>query len=141
MTLFLTACGDEDNDDKTATSVNGGQESHNVGQNCLSCHKAGGPGEPVFTVAGSVYQKLDLTLPLPNVKIQFHDDPNATGTLIHSIEVDAFGNFYTTNGIVWGSGLYVSVAVPGTATSSMSFSITDGECGRCHGVTEIVVNG
>jgi len=139
ITLFLAACGDEneDEDDDTYTSINGGQSSHNTGQNCLRCHNAG--GEPVFTVAGTVYQKQDLTSPLPNVKIEFHSGPNASGNLIHTIEVDALGNFYTTNAISWGSGLYVSVT--GTTTTSMSFTITEGQCGRCHGVNETVVFG
>ncbi|MFV1984885.1 MAG: hypothetical protein ACC657_15165 [Thiohalomonadales bacterium] len=140
LTLFLTACGHEDDDDnETYISSNGGQKSHNTGQNCLSCHKSG--NEVIFTVAGTVYQIQDLTLVLPNVKIQFHDGPNTSGNLIHSIDVDALGNFYTTNALSWGNGLYVSVVVPDGVTNSMSFVVTEGECGRCHGVNENQIYG
>lgn len=136
------ACGHEEEDSNdVAISRNGGQSSHNTGQNCLSCHQSG--NEYIFSTAGSVYQQQNLTAPLPNVKILFHDGPNASGNLIHSIEVDALGNFYTTDAITWGNGLYVSVEVPGKPiTSSMSFTVNEGACGRCHdNKTVTVING
>jgi len=140
MSLILIACSDGDNENEDVEiSTNGERESHHIGMNCLNCHNGG--GLPVFTAAGTVYQVMNTTLTLPNVRINFHSGPNATGTLEHTIEVDALGNFYTTETIAWGSGLYLSVTVPGGATTSMSFAITNGACGSCHGNSEVVIFG
>jgi hypothetical protein len=142
--LFLTSCGHEEEDSPdVAISSNGSKSSHNTGQNCLNCHQSG--NEYIFSTAGTVYQQQNLTAPLANVKIVFHDGPNASGNLIYSIEVDALGNFYTTDAIAWENGLYVSVEVPGQAiTSSMSFTVNEGACGRCHAIDKnitTVING
>jgi len=134
LSLYLTACGHEDEDSQDiAISSNGGQKSHNTGQDCLSCHQSG--NEYIFSTAGTVYQQQNLTAPLPNVKIVFHDGPNASGNLIHSIEVDALGNFYTTDAIAGGSGLFISVDVAGKPiTNSMLFAIKSGQCWTCHNI-------
>ena len=71
-------------------------ESHNMGQNCLNCHKSGGSGEGWFSLAGTVYDSLK-TATLPNSTVKLYSGPNGTGSLIGIIEVDGLGNFYTTN--------------------------------------------
>ena len=51
-----------------------------------------------------------------------------------SINGDAKGNFYTTETIDFGSGLY-PVLQGNNSTNKMSSSITTGQCNSCHGVS------
>jgi hypothetical protein len=48
--------------------------------------------------------------------------------------VDAFGNFYTTENIDFGNGLYASVE-GNSSTKNMVSSITTGQCNSCHGIS------
>jgi len=108
-------------------------ESHNTGQNCMNCHTAGGSGEGVFTVAGSVYDNSKVSV-LPNASIRLYTDANGTGNLVATLQSDKNGNFYTTETIDFGSGLYV-LAEGNTTTKNMISSITTGACNSCHGVS------
>ncbi|HAF30185.1 MAG TPA: hypothetical protein DCG75_14180 [Bacteroidales bacterium] len=107
-------------------------ESHNTGQNCMSCHIAGGSGEGVFSVAGSVYDNSKESV-LPNASIRLYTDANGTGNLVATLLSDKNGNFYTTETIDFGSGLYV-LAEGNTTSKNMISSITSGACNSCHGV-------
>jgi hypothetical protein len=112
-------------------SSHGGDDSHNMGLNCMSCHVKKGQGEGWFVVAGTVY-KPNLTQTLPNSTVRLYTGPNGTGTVARTIEVDANGNFYTTEDLDFGNGLYPSVQGP-TSTKYMSTPITVGTCNNCHG--------
>ena len=109
-------------------------ESHNNGQNCMSCHIKGGDGEGRFKVAGSVYA-ADKTTIYPKALIELFTGTNGTGTLVESIEVDSKGNFYTTKDIDFGSGLFPTVAGISSAKKHMSFKVANGSCNSCHGVS------
>ncbi len=131
--LLFTAC-EKENENETKISKNNTDESHNTGKNCMNCHKNGGSGEGWFTVAGSVYGS-SLTNPYPNAIVRFTTSAQNTGTLVKSIEVDALGNFFTTETIDFGSGLYVSVLGTSGEVKHMSSKITTGQCNGCHGNT------
>lgn len=109
-------------------------ESHNTGQNCMDCHTAGGSGEGVFTVAGSVYDN-SLNSSLPNASVRLYTGFDGTGNLVATLLSDKNGNFYTTETIDFGNGLYVLVE-GSTRTKNMISSITTGACNSCHGVSE-----
>lgn len=132
--LMVAACekeGDENGENETVISSHNSMESHNNGKDCMSCHKSGGPGEGWFTVAGSVYDET-ATNPFPNATVKLFTGPNGTGTNKKTIEVDGRGNFYTTENIDFGDGLYV--AVEGSEqTRYMSMSLSKGQCNSCHG--------
>jgi hypothetical protein len=99
----------------------------------MNCHKSGGKGEGWFNVAGTVYDSAG-TQTLSNVTVKMYTGPNGTGTLKYTVEGDNLGNFFTTNGIDFGAGLYP--AVQGTATTHyMATAITQGQCNSCHGVS------
>jgi hypothetical protein len=122
----------KNNSSETNISATGGNKSHNMGQNCMNCHKSGGKGEGWFNVAGTVY-KFGTSNTYPNAIIKLYTGPNATGTLKYTIYGDAKGNFYTTENIDFGSGLYPFVQ--GTnATNQMISATTSGQCNSCHGV-------
>ncbi len=104
--LVINSCRKESGDSKeTKISSAGSNNSHNMGQNCMTCHKSGGQGEGVFTIAGTVYDSLK-TSTLATSTIKLYTQPNGTGTLKYTIQVDGKGNFYTTENIDFGAGLY-----------------------------------
>lgn len=129
MICSLQACNKNGN--VTNISSTGGNKSHNMGENCMNCHKSGGKGEGWFNIAGTAY-KTDASSTYANVTVKLYTGPNATGTLKYTINGDAKGNFYTTEAIDFGSGLYPVVSGTGNA-SFMSSAITSGACNNCHG--------
>ncbi len=114
-------------------SAYGDDESEDMDGNCMSCHIQGGEGEGWFNVAGTVYdsQKIDK---YPDATVKLYTEPNGAGSVKYTIEVDALGNFFTTDSIDFGTGLYASVQ--GTASAkNMLMPVTTGQCNSCHGVS------
>jgi hypothetical protein len=126
------SCEKEDDDNnETKISAYNETESHKMGQNCMTCHMSGGTGEGWFNIAGTVYDSLK-TNTYPNATVRLYTGANGTGTLKYTIEVDANGNFFTTESIDFSSALYPSVQ-GSTTTQFMGSSITMGQCNSCHG--------
>ncbi|NEW81466.1 MAG: hypothetical protein GZ094_03765 [Mariniphaga sp.] len=132
LMIVLLSCGKE-GENEQKVSANGTSRSHHTGQNCMSCHSSNGSGEGWFTVAGSAYDNAKINA-YANTTVNLYTGINGTGTLKYTIWGDAAGNFYTTENIDFGSGLYVSVK--GIAGPKyMTTAITTGQCNSCHGVT------
>lgn len=131
LLLFESCEKEEDEGNEEMISSYNETESHNMGQDCMICHKQGGDGEGWFVVAGTVYDSLK-TSTYPNSTVKLFSGPNGTGNLVATIEVDGLGNFYSTNNIDFSSGLFTSVS-GNTATEHMNSSITTGNCNSCHG--------
>lgn len=130
----LSACGSEDlRPNEANVSRQGGTLSHNTGQNCVSCHREGGEAKGWFTVAGTVYE-TDRETPYPNVLVELTSKELGRGETVASIEVDANGNFFTTERIDIADGLYPAVITP-NGSSFKGLITTDGACSSCHGVT------
>jgi len=133
--LFITfqSCQKEnDGENETKISAGGTSRSHHAGQNCMDCHSKGGSGEGWFTVAGTVYDNTKANA-YPNTTVNLYTAINGTGTLKYTIMGDAMGNFYTTENIDFGTGLYPSVQ-GSAAPKYMATAITTGKCNSCHGV-------
>lgn len=132
--ILLPSCeSDENEGNEEKVSSYNETESHKMGENCMSCHKSGGGGEGWFNLAGTVYES-DKSSTYPNATIKMYDEPNGSGSLIGTIEVDGLGNFYTTNDFDFGNGLYVSVS--GDAETIFMISpVTTGQCNSCHGTS------
>jgi len=131
--IFLSCKKEKETESETSYSVYGSSKSHNNGQNCMNCHKQNGSGEGLFIIAGTVYDSLK-TFPYPNTTVKLYTGPNETGTLKYTIQVDASGNFYTTENIDFGSGLFPAV-LGNNAVEYMYSVVTMGQCNSCHGVT------
>ena len=129
--LLFTACEKEEGENETRISTYLSDESHHNGDNCMNCHHNGGSGEGWFTLAGSVYHE-DLSTPYPNATIRLYTGQMGTGNLVATVEVDQKGNFYTTEHIDFGNGLYV-MAEGETVSRSMGTLLTSGQCNQCHG--------
>lgn len=129
--FVFEACKKENDENETNISSFNDTESHNMGQNCMNCHKSGGSGEGWFNAAGTVYDSLGTAV-YPNALVELYSGPNGSGTKKYSIEVDGKGNFYTTEDINFGSGLYPSIK-GSIVTKHMATAITTGQCNSCHG--------
>ncbi|HKJ78100.1 MAG TPA: hypothetical protein VKA10_01140 [Prolixibacteraceae bacterium] len=143
ITIFLllfavlfafAACEDENEygENETKISENFSDESHKTGQNCMECHVNGGRGEGWFTVAGSVYND-QLTDSAPNGIVKLTTEPQAGGNVIVSVEVDEKGNFYTTEPIDFGDGLYATLESQTGTKNYMQSKVLTGACNSCHG--------
>ena len=132
--LLSVGCGsneDDDDDGGSKISLHNTNDSHNSGQACLNCHNAGGSNQYQFRLAGTVYN-LTETAVYPNTTIFLYTSANAAGSLVATVEVDARGNFYTTQSIDWGnSGLY-PVVESNQGTRFMSTPTSSGNCNGCH---------
>lgn len=135
LMLVLLACEKDEGCGASNISKTGSTKSHNMGQNCMNCHQASGEGKGCFVVAGTVYTSSAATATAANGTIFLYTGPNATGTLVATIQVDAKGNFHTTDAVNFGSGLYPVVKSASGAQQFMGSSITQGACSGCHGVT------
>ena len=122
---------------ETKISNYSGIESHKMGQNCMNCHIKGGGGQGWFNVAGTVYDTTMQTT-YPNATIKLYTDFGGNGTLKYTVKVDGRGNFYTTENIDFGSGLF-PVVEGSNETHYMSSKITTGTCNSCHGVSTGVI--
>lgn len=116
------------------TSQHNATESHRHGQNCMQCHVSGEEGRGWFEVAGSVYNK-SLNSPYVNATIVLTTLPNGGGRELLRIEGDAFGNFYTTQGVPMRQGVYAYVVGNQGNVRYMNEVVRDGQCNSCHGNT------
>lgn len=129
--LFSQSCEKEENEMKV--SSHDGTESHHAGENCMGCHSSGGEGEGRFTLAGTVYN-IQRTATYPNATLSLYSGPQGTGSLKLTLEVDAMGNFYTTEAVNFGDGLYPAME-GNTSVEHMNQATTTGQCNSCHGTS------
>jgi hypothetical protein len=130
--FFIQSCNDDDlGENETLISRYNEDESHNAGQNCMNCHFQGGSGEGWFNIAGTVYDSLEAAV-YPNATIRFYTGPAGSGSLKYTLEVDALGNFFTTEDIDFGDELFTSVE-GNSAEQFMISPVSMGECNSCHG--------
>jgi len=110
---------------------NEGGASHNVGNDCLVCHKSGGGGDGIFSAGGTVYMAGTNT-GATGATIQLFANAEHSGSPVASMTSQVGGNFYTKSAINFGNGLYVKITST-TGSSSMMTPITTGACNSCHG--------
>jgi len=111
-------------------SAPGATKSHHMGDSCTTCHQAKGPGKGRFTLAGTLYAANGARA--MGGKVTLRAAPG--GPALHTIDVDAFGNFYTTRDVgLDTASLFVAVeAADGTKGASMPFPTLSGACNHCH---------
>jgi hypothetical protein len=111
-------------------SATGTRKSHHMGESCTTCHQAKGPGRGRFTLAGTLYEANGVRV--TGGKVSLRAAPN--GPDLHVIEVDEFGNFYTTRDVgLDKASLFVAVeALDGSKRAAMPFPTLSGACNHCH---------
>ncbi len=111
--------------------------SHNAGQDCMGCHKAGGTGKGVFTVAGTVYKSGGGAQTTATVLIY----PQGSNTAQATMTVDGLGNFWTTQtvaalvpaaGQTLVQGVRAVIQPTGGTSAAMLGVISNGSCNACH---------
>jgi len=151
--LMMTACGPGDpaaavpisgiGGSGGGTGTTGGSVggvailSHNAGQDCMGCHKAGGTGKGVFTVAGTVYRSGGGAQTAATVTIY----PQGSTTAQATMTVDGLGNFWTTQtvaalvpaaGQTLVQGVRAVIQPTGGTSAAMLGVISNGSCNACH---------
>lgn len=117
--------------------------SHFVGQNCMRCHQAHGPGKGRFSIGGTL-KNPDGT-PHPNGKVYVtRTDPTALPEGVEideleiepvaELEVDALGNFYSTEPLpLPEEALFVIVErSDGAGRNFMGWPTITAACNACH---------
>lgn len=130
LTIVISGCEKDDN--KVMNSQKDGTDSHKHGEDCMSCHSSGGSGEGVFTIAGSIYND-DMLTPYPNGTVELKIDIAGSVNMVKTLEVDARGNFYTTDPFDFSEGAYTSIWSINGKEYDMNSKISSGSCNSCHG--------
>lgn len=114
-------------------SAHGLTDSHTDnrrGENCMTCHTE-------YVTAGTVYD-IGLEDYYANATLYFYTGADGTGELIETLQVDANGNFYTTEPLDFTAGLYPVIEdANGSERISMPTSTQNGACNSCHGVNAL----
>lgn len=102
---------------------------HRAGQPCLTCHGGDGPGEPEFSVAGTIYLRRDESEPLEGAIVTITD---ATGRA-RSITTNDVGNFRIERSS-WKPvfPLKVQVSFDDEIAEMKTLVNGDGACSSCH---------
>lgn len=136
---FLVACSHYDELQKNSKESKAGEdESHNTGQDCMSCHNNSSneaSSEGWWNVAGSVFSNNS---PANNVTVELWSEPKGKGYKIVSLTSDKKGNFYTNKIINFNGGCYVKVT-DGTKVKYMDQIFAGNKsCSSttCHGGTQ-----
>lgn len=124
--------------DVALQSRHGDAISHNLGQNCMQCHQAFGPGRGRFSAAGTLYDADGE--PHPDGTIELRTAPAGAGELVLRIEVDGLGNFYTTEALpLPDMPLFPTLySASADAMNFMPFPTRSGACNVCHAGGAIV---
>ena len=128
-TIIIAGCekfGESENETKISRFDS--RESHETGNNCMSCHYSEGKGEGWFTLAGTLNGSFQ------NAQVELYKSKDSISIL--NIEVDKFGNFYTTKAIDYTNGLYVAVRSSSEILVFKEEKIFTGQCNLCHGYSE-----
>lgn len=118
-------------------------ESHNAGQNCMTCHNGGQFDEAVreggwWNIAGTVYKSGGATASEGTVELW--TGPGRTGSFVYKLPIDAKGNFYTSKVVDFKGGFYpVLLDKDGNVKKKMDDKTSIGACSSCHGVTEVKI--
>ncbi len=130
--IFCIVSCKRDGKNITARSAHN-TNSHNSGTDCMSCHKSSGQAKANgwYVVAGTVFQPNQSNVNA-NATVYLYSGPNATGNLVYELEADNYGNFYTTDAIDFGNGLYPVVQSSSGTQQYMQNVIRTGNCNGCH---------
>ena len=103
--------------------------THRPGQPCVTCHHGSGPGEPAFSLAGTLYVDRDRALPLEGASVELVDALERR----RSVTTNCAGNFYI-EADDWQPRFPVWVEVRfGAESIAMETPIQrDGACATCH---------
>jgi hypothetical protein len=101
---------------------------HRPGQSCVVCH-ADGQEAPAFSVAGTIYRDITMSIPLPDVEVQMIDARAMTFTAVSN----CVGNFYLQpSEFTPVSPLWVSLRLGQEKIDMESPIYREWSCAACH---------
>jgi hypothetical protein len=134
VSLSAAACGDPVRDEAIAAL---GPEAagvrpgplHRPGQPCLLCHDGGGGRDPLFSVAGTVYELADARRPLNKVAIQLIDKDGRR----FQTSTNCAGNFFVSPSEYSPHyPMWVTMTAEDHTIDMESPVYRDGSCASCH---------
>jgi len=141
--MLFVSCSDNysTSPDNLMISFNDEEKSHRHGENCMDCHSTGQSEKHEFNIAGSVFTDNGES-PVVNGLVKFYEEPKGEGRLVYAVEIDAKGNFFSTEGIEVEEGVYPAIE---STTGNMYFMLTEvetGACSNCHSQSgiKLVIN-
>jgi hypothetical protein len=144
LAITITHCSHYDQLQKHGEESSfGSTESHNFGQDCMTCHqdahneasKEGG----WWNIAGSVNDEA-ADEPFTNGVIELWSQQDRQGTLYYTLEIDALGNFYTEKIVNFNGTCFPVVVNKSTGEyEAMEQAFHSGGCNSCHGDTEDLI--
>jgi hypothetical protein len=120
-----------------------GETSHLMGENCMTCHQAHGPGKGLFSIGGTL-RNSDGTLHANGTVYVTRTDPTRLpeGVAIDELEIepvltveaDRLGNFYSTEPLpLPDEPLFVIVErSDGAGRNFMPWPTLTAACNACH---------
>jgi hypothetical protein len=105
-----------------------GTGHHNPGLACLECHNGQDPAAPIYTLAGTVFQDLQGTIPKVGATVIIID---GDGTVV-KVPTQQNGNFYTPAGLTPPFNTAVSQCGAPIENLPMITNFVDGDCNSCH---------
>jgi hypothetical protein len=103
--------------------------THRPGQPCLACHRDGGAGKPVFSIAGTIYREKAAPAAQGDVEVQLVD---TAGTKL-SARSNCAGNFYVTPAAFTPTfPVWVALRRGDNSIQMESPIPREGSCATCH---------
>lgn len=131
---FVIGSCNENGCGKTEISSYTSHESKKMVGDCMGCHSPNGnAGAGCFRVGGTAFDSIPGDNAVRNAVVRLYTQPNGTGELVATLQVDSSGNFYTTSPVSFANGLYPSITSK-TGTRYMPSPAITGACNSCHGV-------
>jgi hypothetical protein len=109
-------------------------ESKKMVGNCMGCHSPNGGAPGCFRVGGTAFDSLVEDSAVQNAIVKLYTQPNGTGELVATLQVDQSGNFYTTSPVSFAQGLYPAIISGQGNVRYMPAACVNGACNSCHGV-------
>ncbi len=136
LVMAASSCGDPVHADAVAAlgpEAAGVREgpTHRPGQPCTVCHSGSGPGSPVWSIAGTVYEARGSTTPAVGATVTVYDSAGKNVVLT----TNGVGNFYVEQAQF--APVFpltsVTVAAPGHQQAFMNSLVNGtGGCAECH---------
>ena len=107
--------------------------THRPGQNCLTCHGEKGPGQPEFSIGGTLYSARNVQEPLYGATVMLVDANGSTRRVVSNV----VGNFYVAQGS-WSPTYPVRVKVEDSRADERGEKVMEtpigrtGGCAFCH---------
>lgn len=138
LIVVVSGCNHYDDIQRSGIVSSQDEESHNEGQNCMTCHhdSKNEASEKWWYVAGTLYEDNAGNNEAKEGLVQLWTGPLATGTLLCSLPLDKEGNFYTQK-IIDFQGGYFPIVIYKNDTFPMPEKVTGNflneSCNSCHG--------